>query len=161
MTKYKYSRKEIAKEFNRITKDNIVETKIINLFSDLLATLSPEEESQKIMMEQVPKSSKEKEIDSKLCIAGDFVLLSYPPQYKCKNCGQTWFSGNPIPTCKMFKEFNTPTPSTNIKEIKKMNTHINTDLKLIENILLQVQNMENKVNEIIEVINSLNTIIKK
>lgn len=34
-----------------------------------------------------------------LCEPSDFVLTSNPPQYKCKNCGQTWFTNNKTPIC--------------------------------------------------------------
>lgn len=34
------------------------------------------------------------------CIHENFVLTSDPPQYKCKNCGQTWYCNQSTPLCK-------------------------------------------------------------
>lgn len=38
--------------------------------------------------------------EEKACEPTDFVLTSNPPQYKCKNCGQTWFVHTALPVCK-------------------------------------------------------------
>ena len=57
----------------------------------LLATNSKEEQSQRIMMEQVDKE--------KLCEASNFILLSNPPKYKCIHCGQIWQCGDKTPIC--------------------------------------------------------------
>lgn len=38
------------------------------------------------------------------CIPSDIVLMSNPPSYKCKNCGQTWRNNEPTPICHNKKE---------------------------------------------------------
>ena len=35
------------------------------------------------------------------CIPMDLVLLSNPPQNKCKNCGQHWYTSHETPSCLM------------------------------------------------------------
>lgn len=42
--------------------------------------------------------------ESKCCEPDDRLYMSNPPQYKCKNCGQFWFSGKETPMCHKKEE---------------------------------------------------------
>lgn len=37
----------------------------------------------------------------KKCVPSDIMLMSNPPSYKCKNCGQTWRNNEPTPFCQL------------------------------------------------------------
>lgn len=116
MKHYKYSRKELIKKWRK--------DKTISFERDILATLSPEEESQKIMMEQVPKSSKEKECKHECLSKTDCYF-----KHKC-----------------------TPTPSTNIKEIEllKVDELSYCSYKQWTKIMNKINEVTNSLNTIIK-----------
>ncbi len=35
------------------------------------------------------------------CVSDGSLYLSNPPQCKCKNCGQLWFTGDSAPNCRL------------------------------------------------------------
>lgn len=42
----------------------------------------------------MPNNTKKEE-----CVPGEFILTSIPVQYRCRNCGKTWFSSEKTPEC--------------------------------------------------------------
>ena len=54
------------------------------------------------------------------CVPMDLVLLSNPPQNKCKNCGQHWYTLHETPDCLM------QTPKIKSEEKRDLNCCFNT-----------------------------------
>lgn len=63
------------------------------------------------------------------CEPMDIILTSNPPQYKCKKCGQTWYSGSQTPMCK-------PTPHNEsvpkLPNVQKLSRSVSEPLGDIE-----------------------------
>jgi hypothetical protein len=151
MTKYKYSRKEIAKMYF------LYISKVNNLQKDLLATTTKSSKECKHPKENYCYSSSESNptnpnIICGLCGEDIKPKSSKEKEFIPQNGEEFWFKKK------------SPTPSTNIKEIEKIKHTEFTTTKIdecIDNLSVLVCNLGDKVNEIIDVINSLNTIIKK
>jgi hypothetical protein len=80
--------------------------------------------------------------ETKKCIPMDIILLSNPPQNRCKNCGQCWYTSHETPNC-LFQ-----TPKTNKVEEQVKNWYgewLNGDFDFDFNEFLS-----NKVKQIIK-----------
>ena len=144
MNKYKHSRKYLVKhcEFDGPDFEQY-----------LLATISPEEESQKIMMEQVYKPGKCPNcgLEIKYC-----ECSIYKPDKECKHEEAVkWNEFNKVVQChKCGEQFVPISPikdSKPIKEIEKINVYVNNDWDT--SVILK-----NKLNELVEAVNHLNQI---
>jgi hypothetical protein len=81
-------------------------------------------------MLQPDKKTNMKQIQ--LCEPGGISYLSNPPQSKCKNCGQFWFSGSNTPTCRIV-EMNTifPEKSVSPQDYKDIQEEILKQINLL------------------------------
>lgn len=161
MKKYKFSRKEVCKKLKEYVWDTYSIRKREILIEMLLATISPEEESQKIMMEQVDKECTEKRNNNgkytpeninemKKFWEGDKTELKPKPDKECKHHDRTCdicnftYPGHQLWCPNSCNYKSTPIKDSKpIKEIKKLNIQCGGQLGW------GILELENKVNEII------------
>ncbi len=86
------------------------------------------------------------------CTPSNIVLLSYPPQNQCKDCGQTWFTHQEAPTCKVQGDFQTPLQTKMDEEI--LTTEVKKWFKLMNKKAIKESN-ESLLNRIVEKIKNM------